>query len=193
MTIPEPVPALKEWQVVCAALGQGLQTITLRKGGIEEEQGEFRPRFPKFLLYPTREHQTAAAIQPSYRHLLEHNSPQPPEPGKLCFDLWATFERGYPILSRKTALALARFTVWTPDALSKRFDLYPEKPMILMILRVHKLPHPLIISEDPSYAGCRSWVPLVNFRPSPDLTGPPVLDHERFTKTTVEIEHVIRF
>ena len=49
--------ALKEWAVVVRALATGRQVILLRKGGIEEEPGEFRVEHAEFFLYPTFEHQ----------------------------------------------------------------------------------------------------------------------------------------
>ncbi|HVZ81376.1 MAG TPA: DUF1802 family protein, partial [bacterium] len=59
--------ALKEWAVVLKALEEGKQTILLRKGGIAEEGGEFKPEHPEFFLYPTFEHETPAAIKADWR------------------------------------------------------------------------------------------------------------------------------
>ncbi|KAL3131295.1 hypothetical protein ABBQ38_000587 [Trebouxia sp. C0009 RCD-2024] len=49
--------ALKEWAVTCAALGQGDQTVILRKGGIREPT--FQPAAETFLLFPTSFHSKA--------------------------------------------------------------------------------------------------------------------------------------
>src|SRR4026207_2423284 len=45
--------AFKEWAVICETLAAGRQTVILRKGGIAEEGGLFRPEHSEFLLYPT--------------------------------------------------------------------------------------------------------------------------------------------
>ncbi len=53
--IPESCAvAFKEWADVCAALLDGRQSLILRKGGIEEGPGGFRPEHAAFWLYPTR-------------------------------------------------------------------------------------------------------------------------------------------
>ena len=55
--------ALKEWAVVCAALGSGRQIILLRKGGIYESAGEFEIEHRQFLLFPTYLHQNAGMLK----------------------------------------------------------------------------------------------------------------------------------
>ena len=59
--------ALKEWAAVLKALEEGKQTILLKKGGIAEEGGQFKPEHPEFFLYPTFEHQTPEDIKPDWR------------------------------------------------------------------------------------------------------------------------------
>jgi hypothetical protein len=105
-------------------------------------------------------------IQPQQLNFFKNSKPGAP-PGRIVFNLWATCERVIQIASQETAKALATFTLWTPEALVKRFNLYPAKPLLLLLLRAYHLNTPLIVAEDPSYEGCRSWVPLV------DLTLPP--------------------
>src|SRR5437763_250989 len=56
--------AFKEWAVVCQALAGGRQALILRKGGIAEAGGAFRPDHTRFWLFPTYLHQTAEALKP---------------------------------------------------------------------------------------------------------------------------------
>jgi hypothetical protein len=49
--------AFKEWAAICRALATGRQDVILRKGGIVEDGGEFRPDHASFLLLPTFLHQ----------------------------------------------------------------------------------------------------------------------------------------
>ncbi len=43
----------KEWALVCAALGDGTQSVLVRKGGIAEGRGGFQFRQQEFFLFPT--------------------------------------------------------------------------------------------------------------------------------------------
>ena len=49
--------ALKEWAVTVRALAEGEQLVTLRKGGIREENKHFEIEHDRFFLYPTFDHQ----------------------------------------------------------------------------------------------------------------------------------------
>ena len=46
--------AFKEWAVVCEALGDGRQSIILRKGGIAEGREGFAFAHGEFFLFPAR-------------------------------------------------------------------------------------------------------------------------------------------
>lgn len=50
----------KEWALVCEALGNGTQSIILRKGGIAEGRDGFRFKHDEFLLFPTLFHEQLA-------------------------------------------------------------------------------------------------------------------------------------
>jgi hypothetical protein len=50
----------KEWALVCEALGNGTQSIILRKGGIAEGRDGFRFKHDEFLLFPTLYHEQLA-------------------------------------------------------------------------------------------------------------------------------------
>ena len=54
--------AFKEWVVICRALGTGRQVLILRKGGIGEEAGTFRPEHCEFLFLPTGFHQSPEKV-----------------------------------------------------------------------------------------------------------------------------------
>ena len=49
--------AFKEWAVTVRALAEGEQLLTLRKGGIREENKHFEIEHDRFFLYPTFDHQ----------------------------------------------------------------------------------------------------------------------------------------
>src|SRR5688572_5262360 len=75
--------AFKEWAVICAALAQGRQSLILRKGGIDEDAGDFRVERPRFWLYPTYTHQQNVGIQDEARPLLAEVIAAQPPAGKL--------------------------------------------------------------------------------------------------------------
>src|SRR5450631_1597230 len=48
---------LKEWAIVCQAMGRGEQSVMLRKGGIAEGRAGFAFRHSEFFLFPTFFHE----------------------------------------------------------------------------------------------------------------------------------------
>src|SRR3954463_14224692 len=62
--LPDSCPvAFKEWAGVCDALGSGRQSLILRKGGVAEGPGGFRPEHPAFWLYPTQVHEAEQGLR----------------------------------------------------------------------------------------------------------------------------------
>ena len=58
--------ALKEWAVTVRALAEGEQLLTLRKGGIREENKHFELDHERFFLYPTFDHQRNNLVRESH-------------------------------------------------------------------------------------------------------------------------------
>ena len=56
--------AFKEWAAICAALGDGRQSLIVRKGGIHEGREGFRVAHDEFWLFPTGFHQQRDEIIP---------------------------------------------------------------------------------------------------------------------------------
>src|SRR2546421_10653583 len=75
--------AFKEWAVICQALALGRQGLVLRKGGIEENSGEFRLEHTRFWLYPTFVHQQRDGIVPEALPLLEEAEGSRPPAGTI--------------------------------------------------------------------------------------------------------------
>src|SRR6202008_3464283 len=66
-TRPSHMPiALKEWAVTVRALAEGEQLLTLRKGGIREENRHFEIEHDRFFLYPTFDHQAGNLVRESH-------------------------------------------------------------------------------------------------------------------------------
>src|SRR4029453_15133172 len=58
--------AFKEWAVTVRALAEGEQLLTLRKGGIREENKHFEIEHDHFFLYPTFDHQRNDLVRESH-------------------------------------------------------------------------------------------------------------------------------
>ncbi len=152
--------AFKEWALICRALASGRQTLVLRKGGIREEGGEFRPDHPAFLFFPTYFHQAPESVAPEARGMLEEMLREQPDSGVLRISHYAEVAEVIRVSSLEALLALRGMHVWSEAAAKERFHRWGEDAVLALVLRVYALPGPAILEMKPSYAGCKSWVEL---------------------------------
>ena len=129
--------ALKEWAVVCAALGSGRQIILLRKGGIYESGGEFEIEHRQFLLFPTYVHQNAAMLKEEAKGKL---TAMTAEPRKITISLAAQITDIIPMPERATMEALNDEHIWTAPLIDMRFNYRPENPLYLLLVRLPPVP-----------------------------------------------------
>ena len=112
--------ALKEWAVTVRALAEGEQLLTLRKGGIREENKHFELEHERFFLYPTFDHQRNNLVReshhPELRRALEEGvwpdeEPPPkallqdggiPQPDRVRLRAWAEVVDHVTINDRRT-------------------------------------------------------------------------------------------
>ena len=87
--------AFKEWAVICHALGTGRQVLILRKGGIGEDAGMFRPEHREFLFFPTGFHQSPGKVLPEADRLLREAEAERPSADQVTF-------RHFAVLSVRT-------------------------------------------------------------------------------------------
>lgn len=150
--------ALKEWSIVCSALSKGRQSILLRKGGIREKRGEFVAEHPRFFLYPTAFHQDPEQLVPEARTDLE--TLEGASNGQLSIGLYAKVIALWRVEDLEQLKVLSSLHILAWKTIESRFH-YKNNPWLeVLLLRVFQLPSPMIISELPQYAGCRSWVAL---------------------------------
>jgi hypothetical protein len=160
--------ALKEWAVIVRALREGKQQVLLRKGGIADEAGAFKLKEREFFLYPTFEHQSAHFLNGDAMPSFEQSVRERPPHGKVLLDTYAEVRESRQVKSEADLKSVLDRSIWSTAYLQQRLRYKPEKPLLLVTLRVHKLTSPHMIDETPAYAGCVSWVPLE----SPLLTQP---------------------
>jgi hypothetical protein len=156
---PSIAAALKEWAVAIDALTAGETCLLLRKGGLRETAGQFTIAQRQVWLYPTHEHQQPQALKLPYA-----NQVQPVatgwHPQQIAITAMADITDTFVVDSAARLAALLPYHIWTADWMSNRWQWKPQQPLIAMCLRVYQLPSPEIISFQPRYGGCRSWITL---------------------------------
>jgi hypothetical protein len=164
---------LQEWAAVCSGLGDGRLMLVLRKGGIHERGGGlFAPEHARFALLPTHLHQSADRLASGLRGEIQVTR-LPLESGAIRIGHWATVVRTWDCRDLVTIQSLAAESPYTPAELATRFNYRDEPRLFVMALRVYRLPTPVLIPDDPAYAGCRSWITLA--APLPTMGSVPVL------------------
>ena len=152
--------ALKEWAVTVKAMDEGQQILLLRKGGIREEAKEFRLLHPRFLLYPSYEHQQESLLQPAFHRALAATFRERPEEGFALFTHWGEVTESFDIMEEERVAALTPLHIWTAEYAAKRLHWRPRKPLMAMLVRLYRLPSARLVPVLPRYAGCTSWVEL---------------------------------
>ena len=197
--------AFKEWAVTVRALAEGEQLITLRKGGIREENKHFEIEHDQFFLYPTFDHQQVGLVRESHRpelgRALEEgvwadgeppasalDSPTGvPQPERVRIRAWAEVAASYLITDPRAVDALSPFYVWTSDYAEKRLRWKRRHPLHVILLRTYRIPRPVTVKVRDEYLGCRSWLELHRDVP---FEGTPVLADEEFERAAEEIEAI---
>ena len=181
--------AFKEWAVICRNLAEGHQVLILRKGGIAESGGEFRPTHSRFLLEPTYFHeQHRTGIKPELLPILEAAERARPPAGILRLTHFAEVTALHHLTQLDQALALDPFHGWTAETVRQRFH-YRTPGLFALIVRVFALPHAVDLIDRPEYAGCKTWVELDTSVSTEQAT--PVLTDEEFARTQQAIKSVI--
>jgi hypothetical protein len=152
--------AFKEWAAVCRALAEGRQTVILRKGGIAEVGGIFRPEHDRFWLYPTYFHeQQRTGLKPEFLPLIDAAEADRPPPGVLRLTHFAEVTDVRFIDRLEDALSLDPQHVWSEETVRQRFH-YRTPGLYVLNVRVYRSQTPAELPEHPAYAGCKTWVEL---------------------------------
>ena len=152
--------ALKEWAVVCRALEQGRQSVLLRKGGIIEETRDFKLIEPRFLLFPTFEHQEIGSVQEPYRSWFAETLAARANADVVRIASGADVTDLFLTHDLDALLALSDHYAWSEDYIRMRMAYKPRKPMNVVVVRTWVLPEPVDVPVLEHFAGCKSWVPL---------------------------------
>jgi hypothetical protein len=181
--------ALKEWAVTVRALAEGEQLITLRKGGIREENKHFEIEHDRFFLYPTFDRALEEGVwpdnEPPAEALIREGGIAQPE--RVRIRAWAEVAASYLITDRRAIDALSPYYIWTTDYAEKRLAWKRRHPLHVMLLRTYRIPRPVTVKVRPEYHGCRSWLELYRELP---FEGTPVLSDDEFERASEEIESI---
>ena len=177
--------AFKEWAVICKALADGRQAIILRKGGIAEEDGGFKPEHKRFWLYPTYLHQQEHGIKPEEMHLLKAAEKDRPPKGTIRLTHFVEVKGVYIVHDLTAALMLNHLHLWSEETVQARFE-YRYPGLYVLPARVYRVPKPLELAETPEYAGCKSWVTLERSLPTDGAK--PVLDEAAFDEIARKLD-----
>lgn len=179
------VPALKEWDVVCEALGCGRQVVVVRKGGIAEGRSGLTFRHDEFALLPTFFHQQTERIVPDFDFSVRtgeetggHDSVEIRHAATL---VWHRTVEDRAVLAK-----LQSYHILTPEEVGARFDQGSAPGVQVALLRVYRIDPPCRVPWNKSFGGCRSWAEMDVDLGSRTLVS--VLSDERFA----EIEAALR-
>jgi hypothetical protein len=150
--------ALKEWASVCSALAAGDQILLLRKGGIHERTFKTPP--DEFLLFPTFLHQKERQFKPrSVRHL-EATRDHSEEDPTVSISTWCRVAATFEIADLEKLLELEPFVIFSDETIRERYAFRPDQAVKVMVVRAMRLPKPVEVVNQKSYAGCRSWITI---------------------------------
>ena len=177
--------ALKEWAVVCEALGRGRQILVARAGGVEEQA--FAVEATRFLLLPTRFHEDGTSLRPDVRDLLPHVPP--PVPGGFRVSYAAEAVRAFDVRDPDAVRRLAPLQAFDEAVLRSRFE-SREGELTVVVLRVLRLPEAVVLPAGEWSRGCVSWVESPVAVDLADAT--PVLSDAAFGDELGRVETTIR-
>jgi len=186
----EMATAFKEWHVICDALGEGRQSILLRKGGIHEGREGFSFAHESFYLFPTNFHaQLDHVREGEFTPVREWQVGDALSVSHHAEALFAVTLTDWDQVE-----ALFPYHVYTEQTLKERFD-WEGKGMAsgsihLAFVKVSKLETPIELIYEKAFGGCRSWLDIPVPADASAVKSTPVLDWETFAKLKSEVSQI---
>ena len=190
VAVSEVQVALKEWAVTAKVLSQGKQILILRKGGIHQEDKNFRIIHPNFLILETYEHQKPELVKPEFSDMCQSLIDSPPlDEGVVLFNLWAKVTHKFELRDEQDLLKINENHLWTGDYAKSRFHWRPSQPLTIALLRVYKLHEPIEVPVSSEFAGCKSWIEFNKPVEIGEMT--PVLDESQYKKISKSLKEIL--
>jgi hypothetical protein len=172
---------LQEWAVCARALTEGRSVLIVRKGGIHEPRGGlFRPEHERFALLPTFLHQGEERLRTAFGGAYFAESAKPSANATIPVSAWAAVAQVWRLEDTRGLESLGDDIPWSPAELEARLAYRGQRWMFALALRVQVLERAISLPDRPSYAGCRSWIPLEDAVPVEPAR--PALDDARWAE-----------
>ena len=149
-----PSIGLKEWALVCQALGEGRQTVMIRKGGIAEGRNGFAFRYSEFFLFPTFFHEQLDRVRLSNAVLPR------PIPNEVEIRYLARVKETRVMTDWKEVRAIESRHILQESVVRERFEYDAAAGVHVAFVEVFRLDPVWHFPDSKSYGGCRSWVQL---------------------------------
>lgn len=179
--------AFKEWAAVCRAMAEGRQALVLRKGGIAEEGGVFRPDHARFWLFPTYLHQKPDALKPAAAAGLPDVQRQRPPADVVRLSHYVEVPAAFRADRLEQVLELDAYHVWSEATVRQRFA-YRGPGLYVLPTRVYAAADPVEVPNRPEYDGCKTWV---DFGADIPAAGVPVVSDRAFADILEAIDRAI--
>lgn len=174
--------AFKEWAVICEALGAGLQSVIIRKGGLAEGKAGFAFRHDEFLLFPTWFHEQLE------KTTLPPDTVVPEEPGEeLEVRYTATIEWSGLLSDWQRVSRLRALHVLRDSVVEERYRYRETEGVHVAFVRVYRLDPPIRLRNEKRYGGCRSWIDLPEVEGSVLVSVISDEEHQRRRKLLEEL------
>lgn len=161
MTTVDPErTAIKEWSVLCQAMGRGEILAMIRKGGIREQRSGFAVRHERFLLYPTFFHEKVRELAPRFAGTLSPPQADGARQDTIRIEHVADVASIWRVtdIDKLRGIDGEHGLAWS--AVESRFH-YRGDPFVQVVaVRVRRLRLAAQVPELRRYAGCVSWVEL---------------------------------
>ena len=186
--------AFKEWAVICDTLGNGKQSLILRKGGIHEGKKGFQFEHEKFALFPTRFHEQGQSVRIDAKESVIPKTEY--EIGETVpIQYWAKIDSIWNLSQWESVVALNEFHIWTEQIILERYHWDKEKneePAIsVALVRAYRFEAKLNITYEKKYGGCRSWVKLPLLTEEHEDKSVPALKDSEFGELKNRIVNIL--
>lgn len=187
---PTPI-GFKEWSFICEALGQGVQTLILRKGGIHEGKGGFQFQHDAFWLFPTGFHNQGEQLRWTPPNADEVAVPRDEQRERVDIRYFAKLHKVWLLTDWDKVAALEPLHVWKDEVIRERFAWNEESCLHVALVRVFKLPQVWTFPYQPGYGGCRSWVKLPEEGTALEKTLTPVMSDAAWDEVAGKVRGVL--
>tara|TARA_R110002096_G_scaffold16662_2_gene56836 strand:- start:1775 stop:2353 length:579 start_codon:yes stop_codon:yes gene_type:complete len=152
--------AFKEWQLVAEAIGEGGQSVLLRKGGISEGKAGFQWLHEQFFLFPSFFHeqddQVKTRLDGSKRNLAKEGWSD----DHISFSVFVETVATGRITTWEEVQRLDPYHIWAENTVRERFDWGDEPGISYAVIRAFLLRDPWVLKNRKGFGGCRSWIGL---------------------------------